>query len=230
MIKSKALEVNLADYYVEVAVDSKYSVLEEVFSRYQGLLDGLSTFLKELSHPYKNWQFIVKEARSFSLDYFHFIYNHPKGPKAAEIIIDIFISVVESSAERRIKADAVDNLILFLQKIIKESGFNLERFLPVLNETFIRIRDFKDEYFYLFVKSFYQIKKLATDLTESPVQDSFNYDALNSLFVKYFQYTYSYWLSVPDPLFWFQKEASEIRSRKTVDELTRDISHKQIKK
>ncbi|MDP3282798.1 MAG: hypothetical protein Q8M56_00005, partial [Desulfobacterales bacterium] len=125
MIKSKALEVNLASYYVDVAVDSKYSVLEEVFSRYQGLLDGLSTFLKELSHPYKNWQFIVKEARSYSLDYFHLIYNHPKGPRGAEIFIDIFISAVESSAERQIKADAVDNLILFLQKIIKESGFNL---------------------------------------------------------------------------------------------------------
>ena len=230
MIKSKALEVNLASYYVDVAVDSKYAVLEEVFSRYQGLLDGLSTFLKELSHPYKNWQFIVKEARSYSLDYFHLIYNHPKGPRGAEIFIDIFISAVESSAERQIKADAVDNLILFLQKIIKESGFNLERFLPVLNDTFIRIRDFKDEHFYLFVKSFYQIKKLATDLTESQVQDSFRYDALNSLFLKYFKYTYSYWLSVPDPLFWFQKEASEIRSRKIVDELTRDISHRQIKK
>jgi pyruvate,orthophosphate dikinase len=230
MIKSKALEVNLADYYVEVAVDSKYSELEEVFSRYQGLMEGLNTFLKELSHPYRNWQFIVKEARGFSLDYFHFIYNHPKGPKAAEIFIDIFINVVESSAERRIKADAVDNLLLFLQKIIKESGCNLERFVPVLNNTFIRIRDFKDEHFYLFVKSFYQIKKLATDLTESPVQNLFGYDALNSLFIKYFRYTYSYWLSVPDPLFWFQKEASDIRSRKTVDELTSGISHKHIKK
>lgn len=230
MIKSKALEVNLASYYVDVAVDSKYSVLEEVFSRYQGLLDGLSTFLKELSHPYKNWQFIVKEARSYSLDYFHLIYNHPKGPRGAEIFIDIFISVVESSAERQVKADAVDNLLLFLDKIIRESGFNLGRFLPVLNDTFIRIRDFKDEHFYLFVKSFYQIKKIATDLSENPGLDSFRYDELNSLFIKYFKYTYSYWLSVPDPLFWFQKEASDIRSRKTVDELTREISHGQIKK
>jgi pyruvate,orthophosphate dikinase len=230
MIKSKALEVNLASYYVDVTIDSKYSVLEEVFSRYQGLLDGLSTFLKELSHPYKNWQFIVKEARSYSLDYFHLIYNHPKGPRGAEIFIDIFISVVESSAERQVKADAVDNLLLFLDKIIRESGFNLERFLPVLNDTFVRIRDFKDEHFYLFVKSFYQIKKIANDLTENPGLDSFRYDELNSLFIKYFKYTYSYWLSVPDPLFWFQKEANDIRSRKTVDELTREISHGQIKK
>ncbi|MBU1713454.1 MAG: pyruvate, phosphate dikinase, partial [Proteobacteria bacterium] len=229
MIKSKALEVNLASYYVDVAIDPKYSVLEDVFSRYQGLMEGLNIFLKELSHPYKNWQFIVKEARSFSLDYFHFIYNHPKGPKAAEIFIDIFIGVVESAADRNIKADAVDNLLLFLHKIIKESGVNFGRFLPVLNTTFIRIRDFEDEHFYLFVKSFYQIRTLAADLTETQLKDSGRFDALNSLFIKYFQYTYSYWLSVPDPISWFQKEASEIRSRKTIDELTRDISHRQIK-
>ncbi len=228
MIKSKALEVNLASYYIDVAVDSKYSVLEDVFSRYQGLMEGLNIFLKELSHPYKNWQFIVKEARSYSLDYFHFIYNHPRGPKAAEIFIDIFISVVESAADRNIKADAVDNLLLFLNKIIKESGVNLGRFLPVLDAAFIRIRDFEDEQFFLFVKSFYQIKKLARDLTETQPKDSFRYDALNSLFIKYFKYTYSYWLSVPDPISWFQKEASEIRSRKTIDELTRDISHRLI--
>jgi pyruvate,orthophosphate dikinase len=36
-VKSKALEVNLADYYVDVAVDPKYAVLQEVMSNYYGL-------------------------------------------------------------------------------------------------------------------------------------------------------------------------------------------------
>ena len=33
-IKSKALEVNLADYHVDVAIDEKYAVLQEVMSKY----------------------------------------------------------------------------------------------------------------------------------------------------------------------------------------------------
>ena len=41
------------------------------------LMEGLHTFPKELSHRYRNWQFIVKEARNYSLNYFHLLKNHP---------------------------------------------------------------------------------------------------------------------------------------------------------
>ena len=58
--KSTALEVNLASYHVDVAIDPKYAVLQEVMSRYYGLTEGLTVFLKELSHPYRNWPFIVQ--------------------------------------------------------------------------------------------------------------------------------------------------------------------------
>ena len=67
-IQSKALAVNIADYHVDVEIDPKYAVLQEVMSRYFGLMEGVNTFLKELSHPYKNWQFIVSEARGYALD------------------------------------------------------------------------------------------------------------------------------------------------------------------
>ena len=67
MIRSKALEVNIADYHVDVEIDPKYAVLQEIMSAYYGLREGLATFLKELSHPYKNWQFIVREARTYAL-------------------------------------------------------------------------------------------------------------------------------------------------------------------
>ncbi len=82
MVQSTALEVNIADYHVEVDIDPGYAPLLEVMSQYFGLKEGLETFLKELSHPYKNWLFIVKEARGYTLDYFHLLKNHPKGPEA----------------------------------------------------------------------------------------------------------------------------------------------------
>ena len=77
MIKSRALEVNIADYHVDVAIDEKYAAIQEVMSTYYGLTEGLNTFLKELSHPYKNWQFIVQEARGYSLNYFHLLKTIP---------------------------------------------------------------------------------------------------------------------------------------------------------
>ncbi len=54
-LKSKALEVNLADYHVDVTIDAKYEILQEAMSQYYGLMEGLTIFLEELSHPYKNW-------------------------------------------------------------------------------------------------------------------------------------------------------------------------------
>jgi len=49
MIESKALEINIASYYVDVTVDEKYSILQEVMSKYYGIMEGFNTFLKELS-------------------------------------------------------------------------------------------------------------------------------------------------------------------------------------
>ena len=52
-VKSKALEVNIADYHVDVTIDPKYLILQEAMSQYYGIMEGVNTFLKELSHPYK---------------------------------------------------------------------------------------------------------------------------------------------------------------------------------
>ena len=106
-VKSKALEINLADYHVDVDIDEKYAILQEVMSKYYGLMEGLNTLLKELSHPYKNWRFIVTETRKYSLEYFHLIKNHPSGPAAANLLSDIFFDAVESDVEIDVKVDAI---------------------------------------------------------------------------------------------------------------------------
>ncbi|MBW2177937.1 MAG: hypothetical protein JRH03_13495, partial [Deltaproteobacteria bacterium] len=120
-IKSKALEANIANYHVDVSIDPKYAALQDAMSRYYGLLEGLGTFLKELSHPYKNWQFIVNEARGYSLDYFYLLKAHPQGDEAAKLLIGIFQSAIQAECPPSTKMDAVDNLLLYLQKIIKDS-------------------------------------------------------------------------------------------------------------
>ena len=133
---SKALEVNIETSRVSVEIGDKYRLVQEIMSKYSGIMDNLNTFLTELCHPYKNWEFIVREARTYSLDYFHLLKNHPKGIDAAKIFIDIFLEVIEVSTSAETKRDGADYLLIYIQKIIKDSGDEISRFLPVLGYAF----------------------------------------------------------------------------------------------
>jgi len=229
MIKSKALEVNIADYHVDVVIDEKYSTLQEVMSKYYGLTEGLNTFLKELCHPYKNWQFIVEQARGYSLDYFHLLNNHPQGPDAARLFVEIFTDAIKFSKRIEVRVDAVDNFLLFMQKIIRESGPNLTNFKPVIDEAFDHIKNYQNEDFSLFIKSYYQITKLAEVLVKAASETNPDYTALNLLLIKYFNHTYAYWLNEVDPQAWFEKEAGELDKHSKLNGFFDIISHNQIK-
>jgi len=230
MIESKALEVNIASYYVDVTVDEKYSILQEVMSKYYGIMEGFNTFLKELSHPYRNWQFIVQEARVYSLDYFHLLKSHPKGPEASKLFMEIFTQAIESTSDIDVRADAVDNFLLFIQKIIKESGADFKRFKPAIDDSFDRIRNYEKEDFFLFVKSFYQIRKLAEALLSYPSEITNDCESANLLLIKYFHCIYGYWLRERDPWSWFKEEAGNIDNPDTLKKFFEKISHDRIER
>jgi len=228
-VKSKALEVNLADYHVDVIIDTKYSVLQEVISKYYGLMEGLNIFLEELSHPYKNWRFIVAEARKYSLEYFHLLKNHPRGPEAANLLIEVFIDAVVSSKEAEVKRDSVDNILLFTQKILKDSDTQFNKFQVVIDDTLTQIHSFPDDLFSLFVSSYYAINRLAEIYIKSSPESGTNFKALNRLLIKYFHQTYEYWLNETDPQAWFEKKAVEIDQNCRFDEIFESISHLRLK-
>jgi pyruvate,orthophosphate dikinase len=223
--KSRALEVNLASYHVEVSIDPRYLPLQEVMSRYYGLMEGVNVFLTELSHPYKNWKFIVQECRKYALDYFHIFQKHARGPEVVGLIIDVFLDA-GSQAQHDVRTDAVDNLLLFLQKTIKDSGPDQIRLAPVLEAAFERIRQLPADHFELFARSFYAINRLAElCLRASPPLPAVG--TLNLLLYRYLQYTYDYWLTQDDPMIWFEAEA-ETGPLPIFDEIFSDISHQKI--
>ena len=211
MVQSKAFEVNIASYYVDVTIDEKYSVLQEVMSKYYGIMEGFNTFLKELSHPYKNWQFIVQEARVYSLDYFHLLKNHPKGPEAARLFVDIFTQAIKAKIDSEVRDNAADNILLFIQKVIKEAEADFKRFKPIIDDAFDRIRNYEGDDFFLFVKSFYQIRKLAQALLNYSTEMNEDCESINQLLVKYYGCIYGYWLNEKDPWEWFKDEADTDR-------------------
>jgi len=226
---SKALEVNIATSRVQVTVDQKYEILKKVMEKYYGIRDALQTFLEELCHPYKNWEFIVQEARSYALNYFHILKTHPDGPEAAGLYVDIFFQAIDSSVNEDVRVNATDNLLLFIQRIIKDAGTDLPRFLQVLDRTFDQIRSYPDETFFLFIKSFYQLNKIGKSYSQAVSPES-DFGAINRLLTRYHLSTCDYWLTKGDPLAEFEKETGMPALEKRLAELFRPISHKQLKK
>jgi len=225
---SKALEVNIASSRVDVTVDQRYEILKEVMEKYYGVRGGLQTFLEELCHPYKNWEFIVKEARSYALNYFHVLKAHPKGPEAAKLYVDIFFQAIDSSKDEQVRINATDNLLFFVQKVIKDAGTDLSIFLPLLDYTFDEIGRYPEETFFLFVKSFYQLNKIGKNYSQAAPPEV-GLKAINSLLIKYYQYTYNYWLEQDDPLIQFEKESGMAVSERGLGEIFKPISHKELK-
>lgn len=228
-LKSKALEVNLADYHVDVAIDAKYSILQEVMSKYYGLMEGLNTFLKELSHPYKNWRFITTEARKYSLEYFRLLKKHPEGPAAANLLLEILFQTLHESKDEAVKRDTADNILLFIKKTTVDSGPEFRKFQPVINDVFNRICSLPDSLFSLFVKSYYGINRLAQTYLDNAHGSDSNYRSPNQLLIKYFNHTYSYWLKEKDPQTWFEKEAEIANPGTLFNEYFKAISHHQLK-
>ena len=227
-LKSKALEVNLADYHVDVTIDAKYTILQEAMSRYYGLMEGLNVFLKELSHPYRNWRFIVTEARKYSLDYFHLIKTHPNGPDAARLLLEIFMQALENSKDKEVRRDSVDNTLLFLQKTINDSGSNFHRFQPIISEACDQIHNLSDSHFSLFVRSYYGICRMAQAFSKNSGNGAADYTSLNRLLIKYLNHSYRYWLEEDDPQTWFAKEADLQDQEQQFDEFFQTISHRQM--
>ena len=226
-MSSKALEANIAESRVNVTVDPKYDVLKKVMEKYYGIRDGLQAFIVELCHPYKNWDFIVQEARSYALNYFHVLKDHPLGPEAAGLYFDTFFQAIESSDNEEVRINATDNLLLFVQRIIKDANADLPRFLPVLTHTFDQISTYPDETFFLFLKSFYQLSKIGQSYSRKVSEDA-DCKAINHLLIKYYLFTCDYWLKQTDPLIAFGRESGLLGRDKRLDGIFRPISHSQL--
>ncbi|MCK5350065.1 MAG: pyruvate, phosphate dikinase, partial [Desulfobacula sp.] len=229
-MKSRALEVNLSDTKVDVIIDSRYQVFLDIVSSYVGIKNRMNIFLKELSHPYKNWEFIVSETRHFSLQYFYLYKGHPKGDKALELFVDIFLASFESDSNSKVKTSAADNLMLFLQHIVKESELELGRFLPVIEKAALKIESYKGKDFYFFVRSYYQPDKIAKNLLSCLKGDEAIFKSLNCLLVKFYEYSFNYWLKQEEPISWIGRSIDINQLDDGLQEILKEVSHNRILK
>jgi pyruvate,orthophosphate dikinase len=228
-VKSRALEVNLSDTRVDVSIDPEYNVLLEIVDSYVGIKNRITIFLKELSHPYRNREFIISEARHFSLQYFHLYRRHPRGAQALNLFAGIFLDTFESDPDTSLKTGAADNLVLFIQNILKESGPDIpDSYLDVVKNTLEKIETYNKTDFFYFVKSYYQPNKIANLLLDNVRKEHGVFGAINRFMVKFHGDSFDYWLSREDPLSW----ASRSMDIKTLDrnlvKILEQVSHTRI--
>ncbi|MBF0516008.1 MAG: pyruvate, phosphate dikinase [Nitrospirae bacterium] len=225
---SRALQINIADYSVDVAIDAKYQPIQEVMARYHGLADGLNTYLKELCHPYKNWQYIVKETWTYCLGYFYELTTHPKGPEAAAIYMNTIFDALNAAKDPQVSADAFSLFYLFSQKLLKDAPKDviIEKYLPVVNCGLSMADRLPDERFSVLAKSHYRLNKLAKNFYEAITDDSL-FNEVICLMTHYLRFTYSYWLTEKNPKDWFSQDSGK-EIKPLISEIFEPISHEGI--
>ena len=231
----QGLTRNLDETQFDVEIDEKDKVILALFDTYFGLKEGLTIFLKELSNPLRNWQFIITEARRYSLNHLRLFKKLPHGPSAAKRFVDIFHSAIEKDNDPEIKIEATDYLLLFLLRFIKESGNAIEAIAPLINHSFNRIYHYDDKRFFLFVKSYYRLDRVVDALLarsgDAPAHGDSDFKVINTLLQRYYQATYTYWLNEADPLVWFKKETEEsVVIPEEVNTILEPLSHAYLAK
>jgi len=223
-VTSNALAVNLARYHVDVAIDKRFDDLQKVFAPYPGLMEAVNSLLLELSHPYRNWSFIVAETRSFALNQFHLLQAHARGPEAARLFVAVFAEAVMADTGAAVKAEAADSLLFYIKKIISSGA--APAFAKALGEALQPIADSDAETFFLFVRSFHQLHRIVQALNTNGRQPVAGAEALA---LRYLQSTYGYWLEQPDPWSWFVHEVGAAAGVDGLATLFDPVSHNRLK-
>ncbi len=210
ILDSDALRINLEETAVaQVAVDPKYRVLQETVAGFRGILKTVDTLLFELNHPFKNWEIILPELRAFALKYFTSYGRHPRGPEAIGVIIDVFLDGAVQASRDDLRAQAIDHLLSYLERIANElNSANQGGLLPQLQACFRRLAELPEKQFLNIASSHMPLKRIGQILLKKLPADS-KHGALNRLIQRSLRVTYEYWLKEDDPAVWLAKIGEE---------------------
>jgi len=224
--QSSAYAVNMEQTHIDVKIRKEHLILQDILADLHGVQERLRIFLIELNHPYKNWAFIIKEARTFALDYFHLVKVHPHGPDAAQIFTKVFQDAFHQTRYADVRIDSVDHLLFFLQKIISDANEEINHFLPVIENAFAYIIELNEPQFFYYVKSYYQLNQLAIKWLNKVIDQDVT--IFNRLLIRFYRRTYEYWCQQKSPIAYFQKTIEPVENMPDILPLFDCISHQSI--
>ncbi len=227
-VKSEALRINLEATRVDVRIHPKYEVMREVVLDYVGLLQQTDSLLEELNHPYRNWDFVVREIRRYALQNFPIYVAHSQGPQVCRLVAEVCMEAITDGQQPAVKSQAANNLILFLEQLAGETNRLSKKYGGVLSEIFVHMQDMPEEDFFFFASSFYSMKKIGWFVTESQPA-GLDYSSYCSLLKKTLRTTYHYWLGQEDPRAWFEELAREWWSPEIHTQQLASIGHERFR-
>jgi pyruvate,orthophosphate dikinase len=211
-------------------ISPKYEVLRYVVKDYPGILSASEPLFRELNnHPF-NWGVIVREIRAYALKNFYLHDHHEKGAAAIKTIIDVFLDGV-SNPDISVREAAAESLIFYLEKIMVDGNNDLQKYMPILRDCFIRLNQLDDKRFFLFVTNPHQLKKLG-QIILGKMPSGFDLEIFNDLLFRYLSLTFEYWLNEEDPVKCL-KQVKDIvftkeQSRK-IEQLFYPVSHAHLR-
>ena len=227
-LTSEALRINLQRTRVEVHIEPRYQVLREAVRDYAGLLQHTDTLLAELNHPYRDWDFVVRETRRYALKNLPIYIAQTIGPDICRILADILLEAVRNSQQPAVRIQAADNLIFFLERLAGETDTRAKAYGAVFNDVFGWIELLPEEGFSLFFSSYYSWKKMGLNLLANrPTKLEFG--SYCSLLQRSLGATYQYWLGLEDPRQWFKAQASEWWDPEVHDQVFSSVSHERLR-
>ncbi len=231
-IESDALVANLLETAEEVVIESRLQPLLDVVSRYKGLYMTLENLLYEICHPYRNWNILVPQLRSFVLKNSNYYVRHKKGPEAFTLFAGLFVEAMKDSEKNsKLLSQIIESQVAWVAKMVSIfSVDDLYRYQDVLNNYFKELRGLDDgesPIMMHIVQGQHPMKKLATSLlafVEKGATD-FNYYQMAELMQAILKRNYDYWLQEEDPLPWFLDHCGDLCKDFHSGQLFSAISH-----
>lgn len=227
---SSALKVNLERTATDVQIPAQYAPLLQIVRDHYGLQKKTHEMLRELNHPYVNWEYVLKELKSISIGDFYIYNNHPEGLSALSILLTIYFDVLKSSASDDVKDSAIHYLFDYADEIIMHSNEFLERNLSLFPGFINSLMEIADAESDLFKKCSSYLKRIIRAVTEKKV--NLSTPVFDLLLYKMFRATYSFWLTQPDPALWLivERGTGATFGDKTYLELVEPLSHQRFRK
>ncbi len=240
MIASEALRANLETTAVrEVDFDSRYQVLRDAVKDYQGIIKAVDSLLFELHHPFRNWEIVIGDLRSFALKNLATYSRSSQGSEAIRVLLDTFFDVISRAPENNQKTEAANGLLAFLEKIIqKVDTEKLLTILPDIEHVFHRLKESNVHVIKAVARSYHPVSHLIQNLSnrlEGQKIPPELWDEEGRLLVEVQKATSQYWLEQEDPVNWLNSTIEQFSMELTSEDLKKTlgliepVSHKQLK-
>ncbi len=240
MIASEALRANLEATAVrEIEFDSRYQVLRDAVKDYQGIIKAVDSLLFELHHPFRNWEVVIEDLRSFALKNLATYSRSSQGSEAIRVLLDTFSDVIFQAPENDRKTEAVNGLLAFLEKIIqKVDTEKLLTILPDIEHAFHRLKESNAHVIKAVARSYHPVSRLIQNLSnrlEGQKIPPELWDKAGILLVEAQKATSQYWLEQEDPVNWLNSAIGQFSMELDPEDLEKTlrlidpVSHKQLK-